>query len=132
MVKLKNGEVNYGGIDLTDLNSPLYNPNAMQGLEPGNYRLHIRVGKDDVYTDPFVVGSLALSSLAPVRNYRIVVEGLDLHLLVPKPSLYRLFDMQRRVLAYGKINGSELTIRLPHKGAFLLSVGSRLHRIMAR
>ena len=47
-------------------------------------------------------------------------------------SLNDLFDMQGRVLAYGKTNGSVLSIRLPHKGAFLLSVGSRLHRIMAR
>ena len=132
VVKLKNGEVNYGGIDLTDLNRPKYNPDVIQGLEPGKYRLHIRIGKDDVYTDSFVIGSSALSSLTLVRNYRIVVVGLNLHLLTPKASLYRLFDMQGRVLAYGKTNGNELTIRLPHKGAFLLSVGSRLHRIMVR
>ena len=132
VVKLKNGEVNYGGVDLTDSTRPMYNPDAMQGLESGTYRLHVRIGKDDAYMGPFVVGTSAMGSPPSVRNYRIFVDGLYLHLSTLKTQSYGLFDLQGRALAQGTVDGNEAVIRLPYKGSFLLKVGSRMQRIIAR
>ena len=132
VVKLKNGEVNYGGVNLTDSTRPMYNPDAMQGLESGTYRLHVRIGKDDAYMGPFVVGTSAMGSPPSVRNYRIFVDGLYLHLSTLKTQSYGLFDLQGRALAQGTVDGNEAVIRLPYKGSFLLKVGSRMQRIIAR
>ncbi len=43
------GQVNYGGIDLTNSKQPSINPQKIEGLDPGSYRLYMEVNGKSTY-----------------------------------------------------------------------------------
>ena len=67
------------------------------------------------------------------RNFRIDVIGRDLQLSGVEVGVsYTLFDMQGRIVLFGRAGAPRFTISVPHAGNYLLRVGNRQGRIMAR
>ena len=137
MKTLENGKVNYGGIDLTNPTNPKLLLSEIQGLENGDYRLYVFVegqkNESGILVSSFSIGPNSLMSHINHEKITISLIGLNLRVLTPlKKTSYKLFDLQGRVLLNDYTNKTELFIRLPHKGVYLLSVDNRMERIIAR
>lgn len=131
---LKSGEINYGGIDLTQKATPKIDSSKVEGLDPGNYRLVATIyGSPD---HPVYI-KFTVPDKSPIRKNIVVsagvdytVNGRDLSLRATAPAKFSLFDMQGRVIAQGRVAaGDEQHLKVQNPGSYLLRIGDGIKRV---
>lgn len=68
VLKLSNGKVNLGGIDLTNPYAPIINESKIRGIAPGSYKLEVSIGSQRKLINFRVKSNIAIASKAFTYN----------------------------------------------------------------
>ena len=83
--------------------------------------------------DPGSSSGLAIAGMCSATSAKVVASGMQLQVLGAKVgSNVSVFSLQGRLIASVKVNSSAQTIALPSKGAYLVRVEGKVHKVAAK
>ena len=130
------GQVNFGGIDLTNPKVPKISPDKIAGLAPGTYRFLIKIDNKIAYYKFNVAGEDAIVvSAVPESRFSVRKMGSRQFSIVTSDAsakTYAVMDLQGRIVRRGAIAGTETLVQNLRAGSYIVKVGLGHRRVNIR
>ncbi|MBR4784951.1 MAG: fibro-slime domain-containing protein [Fibrobacter sp.] len=137
---LPQGQISFGGIDLTNPSVPVIYPQRITGLAPGTYRLNVEIRGKRAYYRFRIQGETEVirTSVAKLAHSGFNIKMANPHqfsIVTGNSNIaktYAVMDMQGRIVNKGVINSTETLVPALIPGSYVVKIGVDYKRVNIR